>query len=93
MHLLLNSRKLTFKILEMTKQLFLYSTSHCHLCELGYALILQTAVPGNVSLIDIADDEVLLAEYGMRIPVLKRIDTNAELTWPFNEVDIAVFLS
>ena len=93
MLLLLISRKLTFKILEMTKQLYLYSTAHCHLCELGYALILQAADPSNVSLIDIADDEVLLAEYGLRIPVLKRIDTNAELTWPFNSVDIAVFLS
>ena len=93
MLLLLISRKLTFKILEMTKQLYLYSTAYCHLCELAYALILQAADPSNVSLIEIADDEVLLAEYGLRIPVLKRIDTNAELTWPFNSVDIAVFLS
>ncbi len=77
----------------MTKQLYLYSTAHCYLCELGYALILQAADPSNVSLIEIVDDEVLLAEYGLRIPVLKRIDTNAELTWPFNLVDIAVFLS
>lgn len=77
----------------MTKQLYLYSTSHCHLCELAYVLILQAADPSNVNLIEIADDKVLLAEYGLRIPVLKRIDTNAELNWPFNLVDIAVFLT
>lgn len=93
MYLLLISRKLTFKILEMTKQLYLYSTSHCHLCELAYALILQAADPSSVKLIEIADDKALLAEYGLRIPVLKRVDTNAELNWPFNLVDITVFLN
>ena len=93
MLLLLISKKLTFKILEMTKQLYLYSTSHCHLCELAYALILQAADASNVSLIDIADDEVLLEKYGLRIPVLKRIDSNAELNWPFNLVDITIFLN
>ena len=93
MYLLLISRKLTFKILKMTKQLYLYSTSHCHLCELAYALILQVADPSNVNIIEIADDKVLLENYGLRIPVLKRVDTNAELNWPFNLVDITVFLN
>ena len=77
----------------MTKQLYLYSTSHCHLCELAYALILQASDPNNVKLIEIADDKALLTEYGLRIPVLKRVDTNAELNWPFNLVDITVFLN
>ena len=92
MYLLLISRKLTFKILEMTEQLYLYSTSHCHLCELAYALILQAAGPSNVNLIEIADDKALLAEYGLRIPVLRRIDTNTELNWPFTLADISGFL-
>ena len=56
MYLLLISRKLAFKILEMTKQLYLYSTSHCHLCELAYVLILQAADPSNIKLIEIADE-------------------------------------
>ena len=90
---MLISGKLTFKILEMTKQLYLYSTSHCHLCELAYALILQATDASNVSLIDIADDKTLLAEYGLRIPVLKRTETNVELTWPFNLADITAFLN
>ena len=93
MLLLLISRKLTFKIREMTKQLYLYSTSHCHLCELAHALILQAADSSNIKLIEIADDKALLAEYGLRIPVLSRIDTNAELNWPFNLVDITILLN
>ncbi len=77
----------------MIKQLYLYSTSHCHLCELAYALISQAADPSNINVIEIADDKVLLAEYSLRIPVLRRIDTNAELNWPFSLADINVFLS
>ena len=93
MLLLLISRKLTFKILEMIKQLYLYSTSHCHLCELAYALISQAAEPSNINIIEIADDKLLLAEYSLRIPVLRRADTYAELNWPFNLVDITIFLN
>ena len=71
----------------MTEQLNLYSTSHCHLCELAYALILK--IPGiSISVIEIADDELLLANYGLRIPVLQRQSNNVELNWPFSEADI-----
>ena len=71
----------------MTMQLYLYSTSHCHLCELAYLLAMK--IPDiSVILIDVADDELLLREYGVRIPVLQRQDIKAELNWPFNEVDI-----
>jgi hypothetical protein len=71
----------------MAQQLNLYSTSHCHLCELAYALAMK--VPNiSVIVVDIADDKFLLAEYGMRIPVLQRQDSKIELNWPFTEVDI-----
>lgn len=71
----------------MTKQLSLYSTSHCHLCELAYVLAIK--VPNiSVNVIDIAEDELLLAKYGVRIPVLQRQDTEMELNWPFTEADI-----
>ena len=60
--------------------------------NLSYTLILQATDLSNVNLIEIADDKALLAEYGLQIPVLKRVDTNAELNWPFNLVDITVFL-
>jgi Glutaredoxin-like domain (DUF836) len=75
----------------MTKQLYLYSTSHCHLCELAYSLAMK--LPDiSVNVIDVADDEILLAEYGVRIPVLRRQDTKIELNWPFSEAEIQQLL-
>ena len=72
-------------------QLYLYSTSHCHLCELAYLLVMK--IPDiSVIVIDVAGDELLLREYGVRIPVLQRRDIRAELNWPFNEVDIQQLL-
>jgi hypothetical protein len=75
----------------MIKQLYLYSTSHCHLCELAYSLTMK--IPDiSVNVIDVAEDEFLLVEYGIRIPVLKRQDTKMELNWPFSEAEIHEFV-
>ena len=76
----------------MFKKLSLYSTSHCHLCELAQALVLQVSSVDKVKLVDIAEDEALLAIYELRIPVLQRQDTKAELNWPFTSADIIEFL-
>ncbi len=84
--------KLAPKIPLMIKQLTLYSTSHCHLCELAYALILPIADNFKLTVIDIADDEVLLKQYGLRIPVLHRDAAKSELNWPFSRADIIDFL-
>lgn len=71
--------------------LYLYSTSHCHLCEL--ALDMLTALNTDaVKLVEITDEDQLVQEYGLRIPVLKRLDNNAELDWPFTLSDIKQFL-
>jgi len=79
----------------MTSSLTLYSTSHCHLCELAEALVqkmcLQNSVKFNV--VEIADNPALLEQYGIKIPVLKRIDNNKEISWPFTEMDIAQLIS
>ncbi len=75
----------------MPKELYLYSTSHCHLCELAELLLIESTEK-LVEVIEIANDDQLLSQYGLRIPVLKRLDTNAELGWPFNSNDIALFL-
>lgn len=84
--------KLALKIVAMIKQLTLYSTSNCHLCELAYALLMPLAVGFKHTVIDIADDEALLAQYGLRIPVLHRNDSKTELNWPFNQADIVEYL-
>lgn len=74
------------------KPLILYSTSHCHLCELAHTLLLPMADECTLEIIDIAEDEILLARYGLSIPVLHRQDTKAELNWPFAENHIRDFL-
>ena len=85
--------KLALKILVMMKNLTLYSTSHCHLCEIAHALLLPLTGEFTLEIIDIAEDEALLTQYGTRIPVLHRQDTKAELNWPFAADDIQDFLT
>jgi Glutaredoxin-like domain (DUF836) len=76
----------------MPTNLYLYSTSHCHLCETAHALILRLPNALTLNIVEISDDEQLLARYGLKIPVLQRQDTLAELNWPFNEADIVAFI-
>lgn len=77
-----------------TLQLHLYSTSHCHLCEQAEDLLRHLAAKAHFSwqTIEIADDATLLSQYEIRIPVLRRLDTDAELSWPFSERDALNFL-
>lgn len=65
-----------------TIKLVLYGTSFCHLCE--QAEVVLQAVGVEAEHIDIAEDDALLEKYGVRIPVVKREDTGAELGWPFD---------
>ena len=92
MDILLITGKLALKILAMLKQLTLYSTSHCHLCELAHTHLLHVPDGSKLEVIDIADDKALLAQYGLRIPVLHRNDSKIELDWPFNLSDVVEFL-
>ena len=45
-----------------------------------------------VELVDIADSEALFEAYGLTIPVLRRVDTGAELAWPFDTEQVVSFL-
>ncbi|WP_166269361.1 glutaredoxin family protein [Marinobacter caseinilyticus] len=75
-------------------ELRFFTTSHCQLCDLAEALLVQTPLPEPVPVdaIDIAQSEQLVAQYGTRIPVLRREDTGAELDWPFDQVQLLNFL-
>lgn len=77
-------------MIKMTIQLHLYSTSHCHLCEQAENLLQSMAKLYDTqwAIIEIAEDTELLARYEIKIPVLKRLDTGAEISWPFNNQDI-----
>lgn len=72
----------------------LFGTLGCHLCEVAEALLMPFVEHGLlVELIDIAEDEVMVERYGLRIPVLRRDDTGAELDWPFDAEQVVAFLS
>lgn len=78
----------------MSPECQLLSTLGCHLCEVAEGELMPLVEHGLlVELLDIADDPQLVERYGLRIPVLRRIDTGAELDWPFDGEQIAFFLS
>lgn len=77
------------------KQLVLYSTLACHLCELALDEI-SACLDGQegwlLEEIDIADDPVLLQAYGTSIPVLYFPLANQGLYWPFDRFQVEQFL-
>jgi hypothetical protein len=61
----------------------LYLREECHLCE---ALLAELQLRGRlaaVELIDIDRDAELALDYGLRIPVLRRMQDGREWDWPF----------
>ena len=77
----------------MPSECQLFGTLGCHLCDLAEAEVMPLVEHGLlVELIDIADSEALVEAYGLRIPVLRRVDTGAELGWPFDTEQIVAFL-
>ena len=71
----------------------LFGTLGCHLCEIAEVEIMPLVEHGLlVELVDITDPEDLTEAYGLRIPVLRRIDTGAELDWPFDTQQVVAFL-
>lgn len=71
----------------ITRDLVLYSTPGCHLCEQAQRLVCQT-LGFAAREVDVAGDEALFRRYGVRIPVLQRTDTRAEIGWPFGPQEI-----
>ncbi|WP_322979180.1 glutaredoxin family protein [Pseudomonas sp. C11] len=77
----------------MTPECQLLGTPGCHLCEVAEAVLMSFVENGLlVELIDIAEQEAMVERYGLRIPVLRRCDTGAELDWPFDGTQVADFL-
>lgn len=72
----------------------LFGTLGCHLCEQAESLLMPFVENGLlVELVDIAEDESQADRYGLRIPVLRRLDNGGELDWPFEAEQVATFLS
>lgn len=71
----------------------LFGTLGCHLCEVAEAELLPFVEHGLlVELVDIVEHQAWLDRYALRIPVLRRSDTGAELDWPFEAEQVASFL-
>ena len=79
------------------KILTLYSTLGCHLCEEALDIIqpLIESVSNSgfvIDEVDIADSDKLVELYGIRIPVVKRSDTQDEIGWPFDRKQFIEYL-
>ena len=71
----------------------LFGTLGCHLCEQAEAVVLPLVENGLlVELLDIAERSDWVDDYGLRIPVLRRVDTGAELDWPFDLASLMAWL-
>ncbi len=68
-------------------KLLLYGTRSCHLCEQAEEVLHAAGITAEYT--DIAEDQTLLEKYGMRIPVVLRVDNGAELGWPFDAAALA----
>ena len=73
-------------------QLLLYYTQHCHLCDEAESLLQMAGLGDAYAKVEIENDPGLLERYEIHIPVLKRIDTQKELFWPFGQPELAAFL-
>jgi len=78
----------------MSVNLKLMSTSHCHLCEQAETLLteLVTQYKFEWEVVEIIDDSALYERYASTIPVLKNLNTNREISWPFSSYDIEILL-
>lgn len=72
-------------------KLTLYGTKYCHLCEQAEAVLCAAGI--RAEYIDVADNDALLEQYGIRIPVLRREDSGAELGWPFDMRAVRRFIA
>lgn len=72
-------------------RLALYGKESCHLCDEAEFILRDLGV--SVEYTDITTDAGLLENYGVRIPVLKRLDNGAELGWPFDAERVGRFLA
>lgn len=68
-------------------------TLHCHLCEEAARVLSDVLPVDGITVLetDIAHSDSLVAQYGERIPVLRRLADGAELHWPFSQPDVRAF--
>ena len=76
-----------------SRELVLYGTGGCHLCELAEQQLLPWVSAGwQVALVDIAEDDDLMERFSLTIPVLEHTVSQRVLAWPFDQVALQRFL-
>ena len=73
-------------------RLVLYQRDDCPLCDQALAVLATARAPAFDS-VWIDGDDVLEARFGMRVPVLRDEDRDAELAWPFDAEAVRAFLA
>jgi hypothetical protein len=68
----------------------LYGNPFCHLCAEAEAILHRSGI--TAIKIDVTENQDLFEKYSLRIPVLQRVDNDAELAWPFDAAAVARFL-
>lgn len=76
------------------KTVYLYSTPGCHLCDLAWEILapIVTHLPVRLEEVDIAEADELIERYGIRIPVLKFVEHDEDLGWPFDTGQATAYL-
>lgn len=71
-------------------KLILYTTEGCHLCEQAELLLQELAdsISFKLDTVDISVNEALVDRYGIRIPVVKNVESGKEIAWPFALTDL-----
>jgi len=73
----------------VNEPLILYSRSECHLCDLAAEMLDSAELPWRA--VDIDADPVLVARYGVHVPVIARSDDGRELFFPFDKEALLSF--
>ena len=74
------------------QQLILYFQEDCHLCDEAETLLHLAGLAESYLKVDIETDLDLLKQYGIHVPVLKHVDSDRELFWPFDQAALVSFL-
>lgn len=69
-----------------------YTTEGCHLCEDAWQLVCELNLQAYVSIVEITDEEQLVAKYGVRIPVIENALNKQDIGWPFDAGILAKFV-
>ena len=73
----------------------LYSSEGCHLCEEALVVCLPYITAEQLKIVDIVDDDNLVEQYGVHIPVLEKVEQDSnlktQLFWPFTQAQVEKF--